>query len=50
EEFNERVSAAAFSQLRFEARAFETDHPGSVAPSISEGLKALAAHGFGAQP
>lgn len=46
EEFNERVMAANLSQLTLDVRAFKTDHPGTVAPSLSEGLRALARRGF----
>lgn len=47
EEFNERAKAAAYEGLALEQRAFKTDHPGTVAPSLAEGLRALARHGFG---
>jgi hypothetical protein len=50
DEFNARVRATAVPQLSFETRTFNTDHPGTVAPSLAEGLTELARLGFGSQP
>ncbi len=49
EEFNDRAHAAAFPGLTLETRAFKTDHVGSLAPSLAEGLHALAEQGFGGE-
>jgi hypothetical protein len=50
DDFTSRVRAAGFSQLTFESRAYQTDHPGSVAPSFRDGLRFLFAHGLGETP
>lgn len=49
DEFFERLRASS-PALTLETRVLNTDHPGTVAPSLAEGLPALASHGFGARP
>jgi hypothetical protein len=50
DELADRARARPLDRLAFEARKYQVDHVGSVAPSFRDGLEHLFTHGFGGTP